>query len=54
MLFFKKNFLFYVPDYGYYIIKAKDESEAVYKLCYHFTGKKLSDYEIIKNYTIIK
>ena len=54
MLFFKKNFLFYVSGYGYYIIKAKDESEAVYKLCYHFTGRRFSDYKIIKNCTIIK
>lgn len=52
MLFFKKNFLFYVS--GYYIIKAEDESEAVYKLCYHFTRRKLPYCEIIKNYTTIK
>ena len=53
MLFFKKIFLFYVPTYGYYVIKAKDESEATYKLCHSFLGKKFN-YEVIKNYAIIK
>ena len=56
-MFFKKDFLFYLPKINKYkIIKAKDESEAVWKLCnyYRLAEERMENYEIIKNFNIIK
>ena len=49
-MFFKKDFLFYLPKLNKYkIIKARDESTAVWKLCNHFRlrEKDIEDFEII-------
>ena len=56
-MFSKKFFLFYLPKiHKYKIIKAKDESEAVHKLCRYFTKieDKIENYRILNNYDIIK
>lgn len=56
-IFFKKDFLFYLPKINKYkIIKAKDESEAVWKLCnyYRLIEGHMENYRIIKNFDIIK
>lgn len=49
-MFFKKNFLFYLPKLNkYIIIKAKDISYAVNRLCREFALKE----EYLENYVII-
>ena len=58
MLIFKKTkmFLIYLPVLDTYCaIKAKDESEAVYKLCYNFRKREdlIDCYMIIKNFRLI-
>ena len=56
-MFFKKYFLFYLPKLDKFkIIKARDESEAVWKLCinYRLREEDIENYEIIKNIDIIK
>lgn len=54
---FKKDFLFYLPKINKYkIIKAKDESEAIYKLCRNYLAREelTENYQIIKNFNVIK
>lgn len=54
---FKKDFLFYLPQINKYkIIKARDESNAVFKLCSNYLTREelIKDYEIIKRFDIIK
>lgn len=56
-MFFKQDFLFYLPKrHYYYIIKAKDESEAVWKLMQQFQHieEQTDNYTIIKNCRRIK
>ena len=56
-MFFKKDFLFYLPYINKYkIIKAKDESEAVWKLCNYYKLKEycITNYQIKRNFDIIK
>lgn len=56
-MMFKKDFLFYLPKIDKYkIIKARDESEAVWKLCnyYRLAEERMENYKIIKNFDIIK
>ena len=56
-MFFKKYFLFYLPKLDKYeIIKATDESEAVWKLINNYLSdvRKTDNYEIIKNIHIIR
>ena len=56
-MFFKENFLFYLPKTDkYIIIKAKDISTAVYKLCREYRSKEecLENYKIITGYKTIK
>ena len=56
-MFFKKYFLFYLPRLDKFkIIRARDESEAVWKLCsnYYRREEYIENYEIIRNIDIIK
>ena len=56
-MFFKKYFLFYLPMLDEFeIIKARDESEAVWKLCINFYLREedIENYEIIRNMDVIK
>ena len=56
-MFFKKYFLFYLPKlYKYEIVRAKDESEAVWKLINSFRlrEKDIDNYKIIKYFNVIK
>jgi hypothetical protein len=51
-MFFKKYFLFYLPNLNTFeIIKAKDESEAVWRLINNHVlhVEDVDNYEIIKN-----
>lgn len=56
-MFFKQFFLFYLPKiHKYLIIRASDESEAVWKLCnqYRLMEDRIENYQIIKNFDTIK
>ena len=56
-MFLKKYFLFYLPRLDKFkIIKARNESEAVWKLCVNYCCREedIENYKIIKNVDIIK
>ena len=56
-MLFKKDFLFYLPKINKYkIIKARDESEAVWKLCNYYKGaeERITNYRIQRNFDVIK
>lgn len=56
MMFFKKVFVFFLPKIDKYkVIKARDESEAVYILCKHYlyAPSLIENFKII-NYDVIR